>query len=541
MTSLRVHVVTDDDALAGLAADWSRLLAETPLASGCQSLAWITACRRVLLGDPAALFTLVARDGPEVVGIVPTALRRGGDLRFIGDAVTNYLGPVYRPDRAREVVEAGADFLATDARVRLLDLRGLREGSPFLAMLCDQEIPGWSPTTQVKTAACPFVDLTPGWEALYARRKGKQRANFARKWAGLERLGAVRFVEIVDVAEVRPRLAALFALFAGRWRGRHESGGFAGRYRSFHERAITALADAGHLCLSVLELDGQVVAFSYGIRSDGVTSSYVLGHDDRLNVCSPGTLLLLRLLESAGRRGDREYDFSLGQETYKDQWATGTRGVVRLLRWRRGSVAAIGGRLRAAGHRAWVGARSVGWLRDLRREGLRSLVRPHTGPRRLLDSPGLGAGPGGVWHVHRVRAQPHPGAPIELHPWSYAEMCARLSPRLLDLAVDRTFRGDACLALHRNGELLGVVWRAGASRRALVTGGAVIPPDLPVYYHPLAAGAGHLPALLGALPGIDDSAEAVVITTDALTGPDAPVFTFVADQRFQTAPTPETA
>src|SRR5262249_52099832 len=160
-----------------LAADWTRLLSLTPMGSGFQSPAWIGACRAGLPGAAPPLFTLVARAADEVVGILPTTLHRGGVLRFVGEAVSNYLGPVYAPAHVLAVTAAWADFLAHDARVRLIDLCGLRAGSPFLTALCSASLPGFGPATAVETASCPYLDLRPGWEEIYARRKGKQRAN----------------------------------------------------------------------------------------------------------------------------------------------------------------------------------------------------------------------------------------------------------------------------------------------------------------------------------------------------------------------------
>src|SRR5262245_19314641 len=535
MAPLHIELLTDDERLATLAADWTRLLALTPTASGFQSLAWIGACRTALPGPPP-LFTLVASHGDEVVGILPTTLHRGGVLRFVGEAVSNYLGPVYHPGHVLAVTAAWAEFLAHDARVRLIDLCGLRTGSPFRAALCDTALPGFGPATAVETASCPYVDLRPGWEEIYARRKGKQPANFARKWAGLERLGALAFLEITDADAARARLPALFALFAGRWQGRHESGGFASRYRAFHEHALVALAAAGVLRLSVLELDGRVVAFSYGVRGATGTSSYVLAHDERLNVCSPGTLLLRRVLESPAGRGEPEYAFSLGIESYKDQWAGDARAVVRVVRARQRSVAALAGRAHVLASRAWVAARAIGWLRDLRREGLHAIVAGDTSAPPP-DGPGLCAGVSGEWHVHRVPAMPKARRPLAPRPLTFAEMTVLLSPRLLELAVDRSFRGDVPLVLDRGGERLGIVWRAAANRRGLVTGGAALPPDLPVYYHPVADRTEALPYLLRALAEIDDSTELVVVTPAAQTVLDCTVHRFVADHRFQAAST----
>jgi CelD/BcsL family acetyltransferase involved in cellulose biosynthesis len=369
-----LEVVDDEMRLSALADDWRALLDATPERSAFHSLAWIAACRAALPSN-GRLSVLVVRDGAKVAGILPTTLGPHGDLRFVGQGpLSNYLGPVYRAPYAEVVVDALRDFLTRERRVSLLDFAGLRAHSPFVAALARLSMTGWSRPHVVATATCPFVDLTPGWDALRGRHGGKQRANFARKAARLARLGAVEFQEIVEPADVCAALPAMMDLYRRRWAGRHESGGFAGRHRDFHAHAAPALAAAGHARASLLRVDGRIVAFSYGLRAGGVTTSYVLAHDDAFGAHSPGLLLLLRLLEAACRRGDREYDLSVGEEAYKDAWASGRRQVVRVLCWRRASPAAIRGRMRAFGVRAWVRARSIDLLRDLRREGLGHVI-----------------------------------------------------------------------------------------------------------------------------------------------------------------------
>jgi CelD/BcsL family acetyltransferase involved in cellulose biosynthesis len=533
MSSFHVDVVTDDRTLAGLEGEWSRLLGATPLASGFQSLAWAAACRAALPAADTGLFALVVRDGLDIVGILPTELAPGGRLRFIGQGVSNYLGPVYRPDRVDGILDALGGFLDGERRVMLVDFPGLREGSPILDALRGRRVPGWSDVRVMQTATCPYVDLSHGWEAVSSRRKSKQRSNDTRKRKALQRLGQPDFVEVTRPEEVRSALPAMFRLFEGRWAGRHESGGFAGRCRSFHEHAAQALAVAGHVMLSLLRVDGEIVAFSYGVRAGGVTSSYVIAHENRLSFCSPGALLLLRLLEAAAKRGDPEYDFSLGEEGYKEAWATGKRGVFRALSWRDHSTAGVKARLEALGGRAWVAARSVGWLRAVRREGLRRVAFGRSAPPEAADVPGLPAGDGGTWAVHRV-ARRTGGAEVAVRVWTYRQMMEHLSPRLFQLAVNRCFRGDSLLALSAGDRLLGVVWRADPTRRALVTGKHDVRVDDPVYYHPVAA-PGHavcdvvhgLACLEAGAPGL------IVVAQERLAGDDVEhVGTFADDHRF---------
>jgi CelD/BcsL family acetyltransferase involved in cellulose biosynthesis len=535
MSALQISVLSDDAGLGALTRDWSTLLEETPGSSGFQSLAWTAACRSHLTAD-RTLFLLVFRDGGDVVAILPTELAPGGVLRLIGQGrLSNYLGPVYRASAVDAVVEAFGGFVARERRISLVDFQGLREHSPFLVRLRRAEIPGWSRTRVVQVATCPWIDLSPGWDAVYGRRKGKQRANIARKWKALERLGRPEFEEVVDPAAVASALPTMFDLYRGRWLGRRESGGFAGRHRTFQTEAAEALAAAGHVRLSLLRLDGQIMAFAYGVRARGVTVSYVLAHDDAFGVCSPGLLLLVRMLEAACQRGDVEYDFSVGEEEYKDAWTTGTRAVFRALAWRRASFAALHGRLGSLGTRAWVGARSVGWLRDLRREGLRHLVGGAS-DHDLPDAPGLAAGDGRSWQVHRVKTTT--GArPVEAHRWPYPELARRLSPRLLELAVDRSFRGDTVLPLFRDDRLLGVAWRADPARHGLVTGGVALQEDDVVFYHPVADPGSTVAEMMTALAQLAAPKRAVVVVSGS-SSPGAPaehLGTFAADQRFRPA------
>jgi len=204
------------------------------------------------------------------------------------------------------------------------------------------------------------------------------------------------------------------------------------------------------------------------------------------------------------------------------------------VRARQRSVAALAGRARVLASRAWVAARSIGWLRDLRREGLQAIVASET-PPPPPDDPGLRAGAAGEWHVHRVPAMGKAQAPLAPRPLTFAEMTGLLSPRLLELAVDRSLRGDVPLVLDRGGERLGVVWRAAPNRRGLVTGGAALPPNLPVYYHPVVDRTETLPHLLRALTEIDDGPELVVVTPAVQTAFDGSVHRFTADHRFQAA------
>ncbi len=536
MGNLRVGVVESDAALARLEGEWSQLLQETPAWSGFQSFAWVSACRAVLSRD-ATLFTVVFKDGPDIVAIIPTELDRGGRLRLVGGDVSNYMGPIYRPPRLAEVLETFAGFLASERRVALVDFQGLRADSPVLGALLHLSVRGWSTARATPTANCPYVDLSPGWKAIYEGHKKSQRASQRRKWESLKRLGQLEFREVNGPKETVDLLPAMFALFAQRWSDRRESSGFAGQRRPFHERAALALAAAGHLRLSVLRLDGETIAFSYAVRGEAGSSSYVLGHANLFHVNSPGMLLLLRVLEAAADRRDAEYDFSLGEERYKAAWATGSRKVFRVVFARRRPVALTRASITSMKTRVWAEAHSIRWLRTLVRDTLPRLLRGSPGERPRPDSPGLQAGSQGTWRVYRV-AQTGGAQGVVVRAWTYEDMKGQLSPRLLEEAVDRNFRGDELIVVFRGEQLLGIVWQACKGRRKAVTGGQDWAPKGPVYYHPITSvdcAASDLVHCLGAESGGDFT----VVSRDDQGTPHARlVATFAADYTFRVTPPP---
>lgn len=483
---------------AYLKASWQALLAVTPEASGFQSLPWVAACWEELARPGESLFITVIFGHGRIVAIFPTQLSKDGRLTFIGGQVSNYSGPLYQIEHLEDIVAAWAGYMERMPAVKSIDLSGLRDTSPFFRHLQRFSLPSWGTPLAVQTNTCPYIDLRPGWHALQARHKSKQRANWKRKWARLGQIGDLEFLETSDPGAINSVMGDLFRLYESRWAGqRNRSAAFSKRQQGFQAKVVENIRQARdietqHIKLSMLRLDREVIAYSYGIRANGVTSSYVLAHDDLFTSYSPGLLLLLQIIEAASRRGDPAYDFSLGEMSYKELWATGQSSVYRVL-WGRGRWS------RSAWQRAWVAARSVEGLRRLKLQGIRALT-PWAAARELApDAPGLPAGKPDEWHSYRIQPDPETSRFV-FRRWRYGQMKQQLSPRLLALALERHFRGDEMVAVEDEEGLLGVAWRACASRRRLVTRDEALDQSSEaIWYQPVPAEGRALQALVSAL------------------------------------------
>jgi CelD/BcsL family acetyltransferase involved in cellulose biosynthesis len=520
---ITVQVVNEVDALRGLAPEWERLWRQTPEVSAFQALEWVLAWAAHRADPNASCFAMVLRADGEALAIFPTRLGPRGALSFIGAEVSNYCGPVYAPGALPSVVKAWCDAVSTDPRIRCIDLTGLRERSPFLHLLAQTAFPGWGRPAIVEMTVCPEVDLEEGWDRVFRRHKSRQRANWRRKWDSLAKLGQLEFLQTSDPDELAAAFPRLLQLYDARWRGKRIRAWSGTEQRRLQLEAAKALAARRLVKLSLLRLDGEIIAFAYALRGVAQSTSYILAHDAVFDVFSPGLLLLLKILEAAAAEGDTYYDFSLGHQPYKVMWATREQRVFSALLGRRVAPTAIWRRWRSV-------ARSIPLLRRLKQEGARRLDI-WKDRRGVADQPGLAAGTAELWRVCRVNSTPQPVREPRCRLLRYAEMRAMFSPQLLRLALDRHFRGDQALAVERQGGVVGAIWKVAQHRRPIVTGGYrfELEPSS-VYYHPVASEDGDLEQVVLGV----GTEEVVVVTPRPLAGTWASeIYTFRGDLWFR--------
>jgi hypothetical protein len=119
--------------------------------------------------------------------------------------------------------------------------------------------------------------------------------------------------------------------------------------------------------------------------------------------------------------------------------------------------------------------------------------------------------------------------------WGYDEMRRVLSPRLLEIAVDRSFRNDVLVVVRKGERVIGVAWRCCPGRRGLVLGGHADDGAAPVYYQPTPTGTSSLEDVIRALAHVAHDGEnmlVVVPETPLPTTIGEAVTSFAADTRF---------
>jgi CelD/BcsL family acetyltransferase involved in cellulose biosynthesis len=92
-------------------------------------------------------------------------------------------------------------------------------------------------------------------------------------------------------------------------------------------RLFRSLEAKGVLLVSSLSAGSHLLAVHFGAISDGRFYSWIAAYDPRHGHYSPGRLLLEDLLRERQARGDREFDFGIGNSSYKWHYATHNRTI----------------------------------------------------------------------------------------------------------------------------------------------------------------------------------------------------------------------
>ena len=249
----------------------------------------------------------VMSEGNEMTGFFPYQRSAGGAARPVAGRLTEFHGPITRPDYVWEPRE-----LLRRAGLRAWYFDHLPPSQPsYLAH-------SWS------AVSSPHADLSGGFEAYEGtlKERGGTPSQVRRKERKLAReVGPVRFE--LHTADRR----AFESLLA--WKtDQYER---AGRLQIFSYPWTVRLLDAVRSyqsdrfagVLSALYAGDRLAAVHLGLRNRNALHIWFPTYARTLEHYSPGLILLLHLAEHAAAAGIRRIDFGPGEERYKQQFKSG--------------------------------------------------------------------------------------------------------------------------------------------------------------------------------------------------------------------------
>lgn len=303
--ALTVIILSGLNELDGIASEWNALVFSLAGRSPMLSHAWVTSYleRRPRNGERWVCLAAFAND--RLVGILPVSIE---EAEVWGKSVTMIRQPrdphlhsvdvVTAPGYERAVVASFREALDEVAPGWFgLEFSKLDGGSPLVSPECG--VPR-SSVVRVVEGGASVVETKGKWEEYQRglssnfRRQLKRARNKAAEFGSLD-------AEFWTGSAADPaQLDRFMRVEAAGWKGRvgsaiREDDGLVGFYRRLVER----LSQCGALEWHFLRVDDETVAGHLAIRSGRVLSIWKIGFDEAYAHCSPGVLLLEKVLARA--------------------------------------------------------------------------------------------------------------------------------------------------------------------------------------------------------------------------------------------------
>ena len=316
-------VLAPAQEVAGLhQADWATLLEDSESDNVFLHPAWITAW---LEAWPAYTSSLVLiKQSDKVLG-GGVFFSQDADCLFVGEGRADYqevlLAKGVSPNEAKQVVAAMFDALRKEhSSVRQFRLKRVPEWS-FLRqgnIWCNYRV------GESYTVPAPFLDMSEA-DVMMNKKSLKRHEN------KLNRTGTVDFRTYSESSEVLPRLDGFFDQHIARWQQTDSPSLFLQETnRRFYQLLAQKLDNTGILQYSELRLDDDLVAAHFGFLYQSRFYWYKPTYKPELSKLSPGEVLIRNLFRHAQNQNARIFDFTIGNERFKQRFSTGTQTVADL-------------------------------------------------------------------------------------------------------------------------------------------------------------------------------------------------------------------
>ncbi len=291
-----------------------------------QTSRWLTAWAATL-GAARSVdlrIAVVTLDGEDVAlfPLVRTERRGRSEIRWAGDDLVDYGAPALGPsiDRldARQWASAWQQVLDAVGPADRIVL----DRQPATILTDPNPL---TPTFGAATDVARIANLSDDWDTYYASRfSGKTRRNFARRTRRMvEEHGEPSFEVITELA----RLDEFLDTMVAQKRRRYADTGLSDlfdepAYARFFQAYTEDQLATGRVHLSSLRVGETVLATHWG-AIDGTTFYYLVPTfaGDDWSKFSPGRLMLEHLIAWCIDAGIDRFDFTLGPERYKADWA----------------------------------------------------------------------------------------------------------------------------------------------------------------------------------------------------------------------------
>ncbi len=320
------------DALADIESEWRRF-EQVADCTAFQTFDWLAAWQRHIGRRDGVKPVIVvgAFAGGETAFILPLALTQRHGVRrlcWLGQEHCDYNAPLLAPYFLQRI--SSDRFLVAWQALRAQMQRDPRLRHDWIAFekmpqtVGGQINPFTALDVTVNASGAHLTQLGDDWQKFYyAKRSSATRRRDRAKRRHLSQYGEVRFVSTTGIDDARRTLETLFDQ----------------KHRTLARRGIPDIFERQGLRefffdlasnpeirhqfhISRIEVGGTWAAANFAILFGDCYYHVLASYEDdaALSQYGPGTLHLRELLAHAIKLGLRRFDFTIGDEPYKDEW-----------------------------------------------------------------------------------------------------------------------------------------------------------------------------------------------------------------------------
>lgn len=325
---LKYEVIRTLHELEPYEEHWSNILKETNNDNPFVEFEWISTWWEIV-GRSQPVEIYIVKNGDEPVAFFPFEhVKRLGIhcFRFLGTGEAFYMQVI----SCKEWLEKSIQFLLIELEKRyrriLFDLDGLLESKDTSKKLEQFAIEKQYPHSIFRFVT-PFIDLNEISDQQYMKNIKKKTEGLDHRERRLQALGELTFQP-----DQNKQLDEMFKLYDRTWE-RKVGGSKFSTYptRKFMDTLVAKRSSSFHVEVNYLMFENRLIGFTYDLCCRGRKVSLKMGHEPDFNLFGPDKIIDKENLERTNKQNFSLYDFGMGTDPYKLEWATNVDFTRRIL------------------------------------------------------------------------------------------------------------------------------------------------------------------------------------------------------------------
>lgn len=322
--TIEFRIYSDLTSIPLIPQQWDRLVKESGVGGVFLSHAWIHSWWKHFGHDHELLFVTAEKDD-RIVAFAPLMVDSKKTVRFIGDLNGDYLGFVIPGQDELILTGFFNELRSVKSRWRVLHLRNIVREDESIRRLKGASSRCGLYLWNNYTSTAPYLPLRGNENAVNALW---DKYSFRRSQKQLEAQGRLSF----QVFKSESEAAEYWLLLAKQNLLRSKQRGIRSQfensnYLSFLREIFASDPEGEHIHFSALFLNDKPVAMHFGIICWGRLMWYKASFDTSIEKGSPGVALIKNLVNWAQKMGLEEFDFTIGDEAFKDRFCSDARVV----------------------------------------------------------------------------------------------------------------------------------------------------------------------------------------------------------------------